>query len=69
MKLYSNDTNELVEGDASPELCSAACESEHCALGMWSDTFDQWVLIDESQVATLRQCRPEPRIVAMYGLP
>jgi len=69
MRLFNYDTNEQITDDASPELCSAACESETGVLGMWSESAQQWVLVDESQVATLRQCRPEPHIVPMYGLP
>jgi hypothetical protein len=69
MRLCNYETNEQIEGDASGELCHAACESETPVLGMWSDLADRWELVDESQVATLRLCRPEPRIMAMYGLP
>jgi len=69
MQLFNYETNEQILDNASPELCSAACDSEYPVLGMWSETTDQWELIDESQVSTLRQCRPEPRIVAMYGQP
>jgi hypothetical protein len=69
MKLCNYDTNEEIEGAASRELADAACESETPVLGLWSEIADRWELIDASHVGTLRQCRPEPRIVAMYGLP
>jgi hypothetical protein len=67
--LVNYDTNEKIEGAAARELADAACESETPVLALWSDLTERWELIDESQVATLRQCRPEPPIVAMYGLP
>ena len=69
MRLVDYNTNETIEGYATPDLCAAAVESDSPVLAMWSDESDQWEMIDQSQVATLRACRPEPRIVAMYGLP
>jgi hypothetical protein len=69
MRLFNYDTNEQITDDASPELCSAACESDTGVFGMWSESSQRWELIDESHVGTLRQCIPEPCIVPMYGMP
>lgn len=68
-RLFNYDTNEEIEGAADGRLVDAACASDRGVFGMWSESDDQWILVDESQVGTLRQCRPEPRIVPMYALP
>jgi len=69
MQLINNETLETITEDASPELRSAACDSDSPVLAWFSESRERWELLDPSQESTMRMCRPEPRIVAVYGLP